>query len=96
MLFLWLIAAFTGTVTFAIQLFPGRSLAAAVGLTLPADAYTAVQTIGEWCNWYLSMFGDAIKETLLLVIPTLVMVQLLHALYMFIGRRIPIVGNFWK
>jgi len=64
MIFVLLTAAFTGILTFALQLLPGSDF-----LALPEALYVAVRSASGVGGWILGLAGTDVKNQLLVILP---------------------------
>jgi len=89
MIFVLLMAAVTGILTFALQLLPGDDF-----LALPDLMYTAVGTAAGWAGWALSLSGTAVKDTVLTIVPLVIGLKLTIFLWKILTHwRPPMVKN---
>jgi len=92
MLFIYLIAAFSGLLSFGLGVLPGPTF-----LALPDVAYTAVETVAGWCGWALGLMGEDVKDTMLLIIPLTISINVSLWLWSILRNwRPPVVGGLLK
>lgn len=71
MIFLYLVAALTALITFALSLLPGDTF-----LAMPAAATDAIAQAGAIGSWLLNLAGSSVRETVLTILPLVIAIKL--------------------
>jgi len=92
MLFIYLLAAFSGLLSFALGVLPGPTF-----LALPDVAYDAVRTVSGWAGWALGLGGPDIKAALVAIIPLTIAINVSLWLWRILRHwRPPVIGGLLK
>jgi len=71
MIFLYLVAAITAIITFALSLLPGADF-----LAFPTAATAAIAQAGSIGSWFLNLAGADVRAAILTMLPFVIAIKL--------------------